>query len=243
VPLGTLIAQLTSWRMSFLATAGLAAAALGAQALLLPAIPPKAAIKLGDFGTMLSRSHVRRSLLLVLLQFGAHFAAYTYVAPFLERNASFPASWITVVLLGFGFVGFVANFGFSAIVTRHLREALFGLGALMMLAMFTLPLLQVSRAGVVAAVMAWGVAYGAIPLCLSVWMQMTSPDHPEAGSSLFVSTVQTAIALGSLGGGAVVDHIGISATMRAAGLLALLSLVVILTFRLDGATLKDLLRR
>ena len=243
VPLGTLIAELTTWRMSFFATAGLAAFALGAQALLLPAIPPKVAMKMNDFGAMLSRSNVRRSLLLVGLQVGAHFAAYTYIAPFLERNASLPASWITAILLGFGIVGFVANFAVSAIVTRHLKASLFGLGGLIMLAVFALPLLQGSKVGVVSAVMVWGIAYGAIPLCLSVWMQLTSPDHPEAGSSLFVSTVQVAIALGSLGGGAVVDHIGIAAAMEAGGLLALLSLVVILTFRTHGIALKTLLQR
>ncbi|CAD6532784.1 Purine ribonucleoside efflux pump NepI [Paraburkholderia hiiakae] len=243
VPLGTLIAELTSWRMSFFATAGLAAVALGAQALLLPAIPPRAAMKLSDFRAMLSRSSVRRSLLLVLFLFGAHFAAYTYIAPFLERDTSLPTASITPILFGFGVVGFVANFGFSAMVIRHLKESLFGLGVLIMLAMFTLPLLQASRIGVIAAVMVWGVAYGAIPLCLSVWMQMTSPDHPEAGSSLFVSTVQVAIALGSLGGGVIVDHIGIAATMRTGAYLALPGLVVMLTFQLNGATLKELLQR
>ncbi|MGP8434978.1 MFS transporter [Paraburkholderia fungorum] len=243
VPLGTLVAELTTWRMSFFATAGLAAVALCAQAFLLPTIPPKAAMKVSDFSAMLSRSNVRRSLLLVGLQFGAHFAAYTYIAPFLERNASLPSSWITAVLLGFGLVGFVANFAVSAVVTRHLKASLFGLGGLIMLAMYALPLLQGFRVGVIAAVMVWGVAYGAIPLCLSVWMQLTSPHHPEAGSSLFVSTVQVAIALGSLGGGSVVDHVGISATMQSGGFLALLSLAVILSFRTRGTTLRALLEQ
>jgi predicted MFS family arabinose efflux permease len=87
----------------------------------LPTIPPKAAMKTNDLGAMLLRSNVRRSLLLVALQFVAHFTAYTYIAPFLERNALFPASWIAPVLLGFGIVGFVANFAASAVVTLHLR--------------------------------------------------------------------------------------------------------------------------
>ncbi|MBP0592327.1 MFS transporter [Paraburkholderia sp. LEh10] len=110
-----------------------------------------------------------------------------------------------------------------------------------MLALLTLPLLQTSQAVVIAAVMVWGAAYGAIPLCLSVWMQMSSPDHPEACSALFVTTVKVSIAFGSLGG-AIVDHIGIAATMRAGGLLALLSLAVIVTFRTRGTTLKQLLQ-
>ncbi|MGF6769949.1 putative MFS family arabinose efflux permease [Paraburkholderia sp. GAS199] len=243
VPLGTLIADLSSWRVSFFATAVLAALALAAQALLLPSLPPKAAMRTDDFRAMLSRRSVRRSLLMVGLLFGSHFAAYTYIAPFLERNASFGASWVTAVLLGFGVVGFVANFVASAFVTRHLKASLLTLGALVLAALVALPWLQASRVGVIAAVMVWGIAYGAIPLCLSVWMQLTSPDRPEAGSSLFVSTVQIAIALGSLSGGAVVDHLSIAATLRFGALLAALSLLVIMNFDTRHATLKDVLEK
>ena len=178
---------------------------------------------------------------MVGLLFGAHFAAYTYIAPFLERNASFGASWITAVLLGFGVVGFVANFAVSSIVTRHLKVSLLSLGTLVLVALMALPMLQTSRAGVIAAVGLWGLAYGAIPLCLSVWMQLSSPDRPEAGSSMFVSTVQIAIALGSLAGGAVVDHLGIATTMRFGGLLAALSVVVMMTFKTTRSTLKEVL--
>lgn len=243
VPLGTLIADLTSWRMSFFATALLAALALAAQAVLLPSIPPKAAMRTSDFVAMLSRSNVRRSLLMVGLLFGAHFAAYTYIAPFLERNASLGGHWITAVLLGFGIVGFVSNFAVSAFVTRHLKVSLLALGTLVMVALFALPMLQTSHVGVIATVMLWGIVYGAIPLCLSVWMQFTSPDRPEAGSSMFVSTVQIAIALGSLGGGAVVDHLGIASTMRFGGVLAALSLLVIMTFSTRQTTLKEVLEK
>lgn len=241
VPFGTLIADLSSWRMSFFATALLAALALAAQALLLPSIAPKAAMRTADFRAMLSRSNVRRSLLMVGLLFGSHFAAYTYIAPFLERNAALDASWISAVLLGFGVLGFVANFAISAFVTRHLKASLLTMGALVMSALFALPMLQASRLGVIATVMAWGVAYGAIPLMLSVWMQLTAPDRPEAASSMFVSTVQIAIALGSLSGGAVVDHLGIASTMRLGGVLAALSLLAIMTFNTRRATLREVL--
>jgi predicted MFS family arabinose efflux permease len=243
VPLGTLIADLTSWRVSFFATAVLAAAALASQAIFLPSLPPKAAMRVSDFGAMLSRANVRRSLLMVGLLFGAHFSSYTYIAPFLERNAALAAPWITAVLLGFGVVGFVANFAVSATVSRHLKESLFAMGALVMVALVGLPWLQASHAGVIATVMAWGIAYGAIPLCLSIWMQLTSPDRPEAGSSLFVSVVQIAIALGSFTGGEVVDHLGIPSTMHLGAVLAALSLLVILSFGTRHATLKEVLEK
>lgn len=241
VPLGTLIANLSSWRMSFAATGVLVALALLAQMVFLPALPPKAAIRLSDLTGMLARANVRKSLLMVGLVFGAHFSSYTYIAPFLQQNAGFSLPAITAVLLGFGFAGFVANFAVSAFVAQNLKRSLGSMVVLVAAALVALPWLGFTPAGVIGAVLAWGVAYGAIPLCLSVWMQLSSPDQPEAGSALFVSTVQIAIAAGSLIGGEVVDHLGIPATMRLGTLLAVIGLLVIASFRTRGVALKELL--
>lgn len=52
----------------------------------------------------------------------------------------------------------------------------------------------------------------------------------EAGSALFVSIIQVAIALGSLFGGVVVDHVGISAYFLFGSGLALLGLAALASF-------------
>jgi predicted MFS family arabinose efflux permease len=230
VPLGTFISGLASWRASFVATGVLAALALAAQALLLPSLPSSAAIRLGDLRSFLARPHPRKSLLMVALVFGAHFSSYTYVAPFLVQYAKFSLPAITSVLLGFGFVGFISNFAVSTTVTRNLTASLVAMVLILMIALFALPLLRDSQVGVTAAVMAWGVAFGAIPLCLSIWMQKSSPDLPEAGSALFVSIIQVAIAVGSYTGGVVVDAVGVPADFRLGSVLALAGLVVIASF-------------
>jgi predicted MFS family arabinose efflux permease len=92
---------------------------------------------------------------------------------------------------------------------------------------------------VVVIVLVWGIAFGAIPLCLSVWMQLASPDLPEAGSALFVGTIQVAIAAGSLIGGAVVDRMGIHADLWFGGSLALLGLAVVASFGASHRTLTN----
>lgn len=243
VPLGTLIAEFASWRTSFYATAGLALIALVAQVWLLPELAPRSAVRIADFRQLLARWNVWRSMALVALLFGAHFAAYTYIAPFLEGNAAMSGAWVTAILLGFGIVGFASNFGISAFVTRHLRFSLVAMTGLIMIALLVLPLAAHSAPGVVAVVFGWGIAYGAIPLGLSIWMQMVSPRSPEAGSALFVSTVQTAIALGSLSGGIVVDHAGIPAAMHLGAILSAGGLAVLASFVTGNGTLKSVLER
>ncbi|KQR77201.1 MFS transporter [Burkholderia sp. Leaf177] len=241
VPLGTFIAEITSWRISFYGTAALALVALVSQALLLPDLPPRTAARVKDFAHMLSRGTVLRSLSLVALLFGAHFSAYTYIAPYLEANAALDARWVTALLLGFGVVGFLSNFVAARFVTSHPRVALFAMTVLVMASLLALPVVAQWLPGVVAGVFAWGVAYGAIPLALSVWMQMTSSERPEAASALFVSAVQTAIAAGSLAGGVAFDHAGAVGAMHLGVMLGVAGLSVLATFA-KGQTLEKSLR-
>jgi predicted MFS family arabinose efflux permease len=236
VPLGTFIAGLASWRASFMATGVLVAVALAAQAFLVPSLPSRAALRVADLVALLRRAHPRRSLLMVALIFGAHFSSYTYIAPFLLQNASFSVSSITWLLLGFGFVGFVSNFAVSAIVTRNLKASLVTVVLLLMFALLAMPLLRHSEPAVMVTVLVWGIAFGAIPLCLSMWMQLATPDLPEAGSALFVGIIQVAIAVGSLVGGTVVDRVGIPADFWFGSALALLGLAAIASFGATGKT-------
>ncbi len=234
VPLGTFIASFASWRASFMATGVLVAVALVAQFFFVPSLPSNAALRLHDLVTLLRRSHPRKSMLMVALVFGAHFSSYTYITPFLLRNANLNMSTITWLLLGFGIIGFVSNFAVSSTVTRNLKISLGVMVSLLMVALVSLPLLQHSSIGVTALVLAWGVSFGALPLCFSIWIQRATPDSPEAGSALFVSIIQVAIALGSLVGGMVVDHVGISADLLLGSALALLGLGVLLSFGRGG---------
>ena len=230
VPLGTFIASFASWRVSFMATGVLVAIALLAQFVFVPSLPSSAALRLRDLVALLRRPHPRRSMLMVALVFGAHFSSYTYITPFLLRNANLDMSTITWLLLGFGMIGFFSNFAVSSTVTRNLKVSLAVMVSLLMFALGSLPLLQHSTIGVMALVLAWGVSFGALPLCFSIWIQRATPDSPEAGSALFVSIIQVAIALGSLVGGVVVDQAGMSADFLLGSGLALLGLAALASF-------------
>ena len=226
VPLGTFIGSFASWRVAFTATGVLAALALLAQAVLLPRLPSPKALKIGDFKSLFLRTDGRVGLAMVALIFGGHFAAYTYVAPFLLQRAGLDFSAVSTVLLGYGLAGFIGNFTTAAFVTRHLRAALLAVVAVLAAALILLPFVEASQFGVIALVLAWGAAFGGIPLCLSIWMTKLTSDAPEAGSAMFISNIQIAIALGSLIGGRVVDLLGIPVALWLGGGLALGGLLV-----------------
>jgi predicted MFS family arabinose efflux permease len=234
VPIGTFIAGFASWRCSFVATSALVAVAFIAQWWLVPSLPSTAGLRPADLVELMKRPHARRGFLLMALLFFAHFGTYTYITPFLLRNASFGMGSITWMLFGFGALGFIANYVASSTVDRHMKATTTVMGSLLMLALLLLPLLQHSRLLVIVDVMVWGVAFGALPLCSSVWTQRATPDLPEAASALYICSIEAAIGLGSLVGGLVVDRAGISANLLLGAGMALLGLVVLASFWRNG---------
>lgn len=97
-------------------------------------------------------------------------------------------------------------------------------------------------AAVAIAVLLWGAAYGAIPLGVSTWMQLTSPRVPEASSAMLVTTFQVAIAAGSLLGGLMVDHAGVPSSLWMGAALGVLGLAVMLSFGIDRAPIGETLQ-
>ncbi len=225
VPLGTFIASFSSWRLAFAATAGLVALALVAQALLVPSLPSASALRLADFRQLLGRSHTRLSMLMVALVFGAHFSTYTYIAPLLEHDFSLNA--MTLLLLGFGLIGFFSNALTSTVISDHLKKSVATMVLLLLAALSSMLLLEHSPVGETVGMLLWGIAFGALPLCFSVWIQRDTTDLPEAGSAMFVSVIQVAIAAGSAVGGTIVDRAGVHADFLLGLGLALLGLVTL----------------
>ena len=225
VPLGIFIASFASWRLSFAATAGLVAVALMAQALLVPRLPSASGLRIHDFKALLARPHARLSMVMVAFAFGAHFSTYTYIAPLLEQDFSLNA--ITLLLLGFGVIGFFSNALMSAMVAKHLVKSVAVMILLLLGAIVSMLLFGHSHIGETAAMLIWGVAFGALPLCFSVWIQRGTADYPEAGSAMFVSIIQVAIAMGSAVGGAIVDRAGVETDFMLGAGLAVLGLLTL----------------
>jgi predicted MFS family arabinose efflux permease len=210
-PLGTFIAGLASWRAVFAATGALVALALLAGGWLVPSLPSEKALRIDDplslSLSLLPRPHVRQCLLMIALMCGAHFCSYTYITPFLLRDGHFALSDITLLLLAFGAIGFVSDLAISPAVKHRLKPTTAAVVALLMMSLVLLPTLSHSYAHVPRAGLHGGIAFGALPLCASIWSQHAAPDLPEAGSALLVSTSQVAIAVSSSVGGVVVEHI------------------------------------
>ena len=101
VPLGTFLAQQTSWRLVFAVVAGLGLGTIGGLLAWLPA-------SVGGRGDLraevaaFGRPRVWLVLGLTMIGFAALFAVYSYVSPILTELGGLPEAWVTPVLALFG---------------------------------------------------------------------------------------------------------------------------------------------
>ncbi|MDQ0835851.1 putative MFS family arabinose efflux permease [Streptomyces achromogenes] len=198
VPAGAFIGDLAGWRTAFIAMGALTVAVLIMLLMVMPPLPPRRTTRLTVLRGMLNSVATRVALLLTVLVVLAHFATYTYVTPFLEEVTDVSSGLITVFLLVYGAAGILGNFLGGSLVARHPR-ATFGTAAGMIAAAtLLLPVLGQWKAGAVALLIVWGVAYGAVPVSSQTWFTKASPDTPEAASVMFTASFQATISLGAL---------------------------------------------
>ncbi|TYK53570.1 MFS transporter [Actinomadura decatromicini] len=229
VPLGTLIGDLAGWRASFTVMGVLSTAVLVALAVLLPPLPAEHVTRLAVLRGMTRNAGTRFALLATFLIVMAHFGAYTYVTPFLERVTHVSSGMITVFLLTYGVAGILGNFLCGTAVARH-PYAAFGLaGALIAFATLAFPVLGRWDAGAVALLIVWGVGYGAVPVCSQALFVRAAPHAPEAASVLFTASFQATLSTGALAGGFVVDHTSPSTIMLLAGATASVMTMTVLS--------------
>ncbi|GGQ05116.1 MFS transporter [Streptosporangium pseudovulgare] len=229
VPAGTFISSFAGWRTAFVSMGVLALALLALLAATLPPLPGES--RAGEAEPSphetpspapkgrLSRlsSPLRVVLVLTVLIVSGHFAAYTYVRPFLEQVSHAGPAYVSAALLLYGVAGVAGNFAAGAWAARNPRPALVALAALIALSTAALPLVGLPLVMLVV----WGLGYGGVGVTLQLWIMRSGGG--EMGTALFVGAFNVSIALGSFAGGRIVDGVSLSAVMWVGAALAVVS--------------------
>ncbi|HSX92364.1 MAG TPA: MFS transporter [Hydrogenophaga sp.] len=207
-PVGAWMGELWGWRSAFVVAGAVSLLTLLAQALTLPALPPRDHADLRRLGRLLTRGDVRVALLAVVLVISGHFAGFTYIRPLMENVTHLSVQAISLVLLGYGIGGFFGNLVGGYLAERSERRAIVAGGTLIVLLAAGLLLAGGSPLVTAVAVTLWGFAFGAFPVGFQTWIVRAAPDQTEAAGGLLVAAFQIAIASGAIGGGMLVDHVG-----------------------------------
>ncbi|MGF6653830.1 putative MFS family arabinose efflux permease [Paraburkholderia youngii] len=230
-PAGALIGDLAGWRTAFGAALALSVAALLAQWVSLPSLHVEHRVSTRDLLGIFGTRPARIGLIAMTLALCGQFATYTYITPFLATVSGFGGKVISLLLLGYTFIGLLGNFIGGSSAQRNVRTTLIASILFIALPLAMLPALSTSRPSVLVALAAWGTAYGAMPVALQMWMAQATREVREGGMALFVANFQISIALGSFVGGRIVDGFGLFNAMYFGAGLAVVS---ILTLALTG---------
>jgi predicted MFS family arabinose efflux permease len=231
VPVSKVVADFLGWRTAFSVIGGVVLAAGAVQWWALPNLPAPKAPGFLQFTQLLRHPDARLGLVTVALVIAGHFGAYTYVTPFLKQNPQMGAGYISSLLLAFGAAGIAGNFIGGAAAGRNLRGTIGTVITLLAASIVLLPYTGMNVAATSALILCWGLAFGAVPIVLQLWVFKAAPEAMEGGAALLTSTFQVFIALGSVLGGQVVDQLGVPAVMWCGGGVSALAIIVVLMSR------------
>lgn len=236
VPAGTVIGQIAGWEAAFVALAVLSAAVLAALAASLPPLPARDVTDLAALRGLLRRRSAAVGVLVTVLVVLAHFGTYTYVTPFLFAVTRLGPAAVSTLLLVYGAAGVVGNFVAGATIAAHLRATWAVAAGLIATATLLLPVVGTSALGVTVLLVAWGLAYGAVPVCSQTWIARRAAA-PEAATVLFTSSFQATISLGALLGGLLLDATSVVPVMLAGGAVAVgaVAVLVVRPYRREAA--------
>lgn len=236
-PLATALGQVMGWRA---ATAVVGVAAAASAAALRTALPPLPSRTPADDlrsrvaaipAALRSRSLFAVCAVTVLLVIG-HFTAYTYIAALVRRDAGLSGLALAMVLLAYGAAG-VGGLGITGWATdRWPGLAAAGCAATLTVALAALSAVSYRSAGfTIAAVVLWGAAFTAIPVCLQSAVLRVAPQSADTASALYVVAFQIGIGGGALAGSILVDA-GLLAELPVVGMaLAAAGTLVLLAAR------------
>jgi predicted MFS family arabinose efflux permease len=233
-PLSSFLGNVIGWRHVFLLSGGLSLTALAMQALTIPSLKPIGKTEFNTLFKVLKKPQFASGMLAVALVFCGHFAAFTYIRPFLEHTTAVGANALSAILLAFGVANFIGTSFGGALVVRNLRGAQLLLPLLLSGAGLGLLALGASASATTVLIFLWGALMGPVSVVWSAWVAGQVPEHAETAGGVFIASIQLSAAVGALLGGSVFDSLG------STGVVALSALTWFLSALMVGAFIKAL---
>jgi DHA1 family inner membrane transport protein len=158
----------------------------------------------------------------------AMFAAYTYLAAFLEQVAGFRGRGVAFALAAFGAAGLGGNWIAGRVVDRGATPATAAVALVLAVATAALSLAGAHLALLVPLLGLWGAAHAAAFLLCQLRVMRAGPAAPAFAFSLNIAACNVGIGAGAAVGGAVAVRFGVDAIGLASAALAVPALVVAL---------------
>jgi predicted MFS family arabinose efflux permease len=219
-PLTASMSQAWGWRPTVAVLATAAAAVTVLARVVLPAMTGTGANDAGPPtlpGKPLYRNQPLMMLCaLTLIGVTAHFTSFTFIMPIVRDVVGISGPKAAWILIAYGFFGLATMAILARAMDQRLRTAVVGSLGVLCLAFWLLSALPAAGTGVIATVLGagaitvWGASAAALPPMLQSAAIRASAGRAEQASALYVTAFQVGILAGSVIGGLVYGHFGIS---------------------------------
>ena len=232
VPLGTWLGAMVGWRTAFGLMSGLTLVLMVWVLVKVPDYPGQSASQRTGLRQVLLTPGVRSVLGVVMTWMLAHNILYTYIAPFVAPAGL--GNDVDIVLLVFGLAALVGIWLTGRLVDRHLRKAvLASLGTFAAIAL-VFGFFAQSVAVIYTGVLVWGLSFGGAATLLQTALADSAGEGADVALSLNVVVWNSAIAIGALTGGVLLDQVGVGIFPWVLLVLLLVGLWIVFSARNHG---------
>ena len=234
LPAGVALAEAGEWMTSFIALSVAAIAAAMLVAIVFPAVELAQPPSWNRQAALLVRPLFVSHLVLSVAIFTAMFAAYTYLAAWLDRVAGQTAVQIAGTLAVFGAAGMIGNMAAARFADRATLRATMAALVILVIAVILSSRVHGAPLLLFPLLAIWGAAHmAAITLC-QVRVTLAGHTAPAFAMAMNIASANLGIALGAVAGGFVVDAWGVNAIgWGVAGLMVIIAAAVAATAMLE----------
>lgn len=232
VPLASYLTQLSSWRLAFEFLGLLSFIVCILILLFVPKIPDQAPLASGFFKKVLQHSTLNRLFILTALIISSHFAAFTFIEPFLSQIAQLESGQITLLLLVFGLAGLMGNILAGKLIDRHLHTIILVSLVFISGSVFAFGYLgyQVTLSIAIVFLALWGVSIASIFVGLQTWVLKQADDLASAASAIYVAVFNASIGLGALIGSFMLQYVTLNRAFEIITIFLIFSLYLLQKF-------------
>ncbi|WP_288406589.1 MFS transporter [uncultured Acinetobacter sp.] len=232
VPLASYLTQLSSWRLAFEFLGLLSFIVCILILLFVPKIPDQAPLASGFFKKVLQHSTLNRLFILTALIISSHFAAFTFIEPFLSQIAQLESGQITLLLLVFGLAGLMGNILAGKLIDRHLHTIILISLVFISGSVFAFGYLgyQVTLSIAIVFLALWGVSIASIFVGLQTWVLKQADDLASAASAIYVAVFNASIGLGALIGSFMLQYVTLNRAFEIITIFLIFSLYLLQKF-------------
>lgn len=230
LPLGRLVSEWFSWRITFLLIGACAALVLLVIIRIMPRLPSQNAGSIKSLPLLLRRPALLGIYGLVLLTITAHFTAYSYIEPLVHQVMGFSDRFATYVLLVYGLAGFLASLLFSRLYKRLNAGVLVLAVGLIALSMLILLPLTEGKISLMLICALWGLGITLLTLAAQIKVLELAADSTDVATAIFSGIYNVGIGGGALVGSQIILRSSLDNIGYAGGLIGLVALAWMLFF-------------